>query len=43
MNFFVCLNGSRDDLDLQLYPVSPTRGGTQTVSLIFIMYIVVIG
>jgi len=27
MKLFVCLNGSRDDLDSQLDPRGPTRGG----------------
>jgi len=35
--FCVCLNGSRNDLDSQLGPVGPIRGGAQTGILRFTM------
>lgn len=37
--FYVCLSESLNGLDLQLDPVGPTRGGTQTEILIFTMEI----
>jgi len=37
--FCVCFSGSLDDLDSQLDPVDPTRGGAQTEILRFTMHI----